>query len=143
MATLLRPVPADAPALAAALDAAHLPTEDLSDGGRRFFALDAAGQPVGYGGYELYGEEVLLRSVVVLEQYRGKGYGHAVTAAVLADAARAGAHRAFLLTTGAAAFFVREGFRPMDRRDAPAAILATKQATTICSSATLLARALS
>ena len=140
--TTLRPIAADAPELAAALAAADLPTEDLADGGRIFFALDEGGKPVGYGGYELYGDDVLLRSVVVLPAQRGKGYGRAVTEAVLADAASAGARRAFLLTTPAEDFFGHEGFRPLERRDAPPAILATKQATTICSTATLLARPL-
>lgn len=141
MATL-RPVSADAPELAAALEKADLPTEDLADGGRKFFALDEAGQPVSYGGYELYGEDVLLRSVVVLPEQRGKGYGRAVTEAVLAEATQAGARRAFLLTTTAAGFFAHEGFSPMERRAAPAAILATKQATTICSTAMLFTRPL-
>lgn len=141
MATL-RPIVADAPELAIALAAADLPTEDLADGGRTFFALDEGGGPVAYGGYELYGDNVLLRSVVVLPAQRGKGHGRAVTEAVLADATTAGARRAFLLTTTAADFFGREGFSPLDRRDAPAAILATRQATTICSTATLLARSL-
>ena len=138
----LRPIAADAPELAAALKPAHLPTEDLADGGRTFFGLDEGGQRVGYAGYELYGEEALLRSVVVLPEQRGKGYGRAITNAVLAEAAKAGARRAFLLTTTAEAFFAHEGFSPMDRADAPAAILATKQAATICSTATLLARRL-
>lgn len=142
MATL-RPISADAPELAAALEAAQLPTEDLADGGRTFFELEDAGGPVGYGGYELYGEEALLRSVVVLPEQRGKGYGREVTDAVLAEATQAGARRAFLLTTTAEGFFANEGFTPIERRDAPEAILATKQATTICSTATLLARRLS
>lgn len=139
----LRTISSDAPELAAALELAHLPTEDLADDGRIFFALDEDGQPVGYGGYELYGEEALLRSVVVVPEQRGKGYGRAVTDAVLAKAAQAGARRAFLLTTTAEDFFAHEGFAPMERHNAPRAILATKQATTICSTATLLARRLS
>jgi N-acetylglutamate synthase-like GNAT family acetyltransferase len=138
----LRPVSADAPELAAALTGAQLPIDDIADQGRTFFALDQAGQPVSYGGYELYGEDVLLRSVVVLPEQRGKGYGRAVIEAVLAEAAGAGARRAFLLTTTAAEFFVHEGFEPIERRNAPAVILATKQATTICATATLLTRSL-
>ena len=118
MATL-RPIAADAPELAAALKDAHLPTEDLADGGRTFFGLDEGGQPVGYAGYELYGEEALLRSVVVLPEQRGKGYGRAITDAVLAEAAKAGARRAFLLTTTADGFFPRFGFRRISRAEVP------------------------
>eukprot|EP01035_Chromulina_nebulosa_P042390 gene42390-57376_t len=55
-------IPADAPELRAALDAAELPTEDIAEPGRRFFRYDDGGEPVGYGGYELHGEHTLLRS---------------------------------------------------------------------------------
>lgn len=140
--TTLRPIAADAPEVVAALEAAGLPTEDLTDSGRTFFALEDAGEPVAYGGSELYGDNVLLRSVVVLPGHRGKGHGRAVTEAVLADAASAGANRAFLLTTTAEDFFRHDGFTPLERRDAPPAILATRQAATICSTATLLTRPL-
>jgi arsenate reductase len=55
------------------------------------------------------------------------------------EAAKLGAGEAFLLTTTASHFFRHLGFKVMDRDDAPAAILNTRQATAI-SSATLLAR---
>ena len=141
MATLAgTAIPADAPELRAALDAAALPTEDIDGGGRTFFRFTDEGRPVGYGGYELYGEDVLLRSVVVLPDERGKGYGRALTEDVLARAAASGARQAYLLTTTAESFFQHAGFIEIARTDAPNAILATKQATTICSSAALLTR---
>lgn len=138
----LRSIPADSPELAAALDAAGLPTQDLRDGGRSFFAVEDAGRLVGFGGYELYGTSTLLRSVVVLPEARGKGYGRAVTAAVLAQAREAGARDAYLLTTTAESFFAREGFVRIERAAAPAAILATTEAATICATAALLTRPL-
>lgn len=136
------PVAADAPELVAALEGASLPTEDLGGGGRLFFAFEDAGRAVGFGGFELYGEDMLLRSVVVLPEARGQGYGHAVTEAVLGAAHKAGARRAFLLTTTAESFFQHEGFAHIERACAPASILATKQAMTICSTAALLTRPL-
>jgi len=138
----LHPVVANAPELVAALEDADLPTEDLGESGRTFFAFEDAGRRIGFGGFELYGEDVLLRSVVVLPEARGKGYGHAVTEAVLGRAREAGARNAFLLTTTAESFFEHEGFARIERATAPASILATKQATTICSTAALLARSL-
>lgn len=136
------PIAADAPELVAALEGAGLPIEDLGEGGRSFFAFEAEGRPVGFGGFELYGEDALLRSVLVLPEARGKGYGRAVTEAVLARAREAGARRAYLLTTTAGAFFEHEGFALIERSAAPASILGTRQAATICSTAALLARAL-
>jgi N-acetylglutamate synthase-like GNAT family acetyltransferase len=134
------PIAGDAPDLHAALEAAALPTTDLADGGRTFFRFEDHGRPVGYGGYELYGEHALLRSVLVLPTVRGKGFGKAVTEGVLAQAAKAGARQAYLLTTTAEPFFAHAGFAPIARAGAPSDILATKQATTICSTAALLTR---
>jgi N-acetylglutamate synthase-like GNAT family acetyltransferase len=136
-------IPADAPDLRAALEGAELPVEDLNDGGRTFFRCIDDGRVVGYAGYELYGEDALLRSVVVMPSDRGRGYGRKVTDAVLERAHDAGARDAYLLTTTAEAFFEHAGFRMIDRAEAPASILATKQATTICATAAMLTRTIS
>jgi N-acetylglutamate synthase-like GNAT family acetyltransferase len=138
----LRPLPAVTPALVAALEDADLPTDDLTEPGRSFFAAEDNGQVLGFAGYEIYGEDVLVRSVVVLPELRGRGVGHAVVAELLDTAYARGARTAYLFTTTAEAFFEREGFGRMERRSAPAAILATRQATGICATAPLLARPL-
>ena len=137
-----RPISPDSPEFVAALHAADLPTEDLGGDGRTFFAFEDAGRPIGFGGFELYGEDVLLRSVVVLPEARGKGYGRAVTEAMLARAGGAGARHVYLLTTTAESFFEHDGFTRIERAEAPASILATKQAATICSTAALLTRSI-
>ena len=137
-----RAIASDAPELVAALEDAHLPTEDLGDAGRAFFAFEEAGRPIGFAGLELYGEDALLRSVVVLPEVRGKGHGHAVTETVLSRAREAGAQRVYLLTTTAEEFFEHEGFIRIERSKAPPSILATRQASTICASAALLMRSL-
>jgi N-acetylglutamate synthase-like GNAT family acetyltransferase len=136
----VRAIAADAPELSAALEAAQLPVEDIHEAGRSFFAIEDAGRGVGYGGFEIYGPDVLLRSIVVLPEHRGQGYGRAVTAALLAEAAKLGGRQAYLLTTTAERFFEREGFGIIGRDQAPASILSTRQATTICSTASLLSR---
>ena len=139
---LLHPISPASPDLVAALEEAELPTEDLAEDGRSFFAFETDGRRVGYAGFELYGEDVLLRSVVILPEVRGRGYGREVTKETLARAYELGARQAYLLTTTAESFFEREGFARIDRAIAPAAILATKQATTICATAALLTRPL-
>jgi N-acetylglutamate synthase-like GNAT family acetyltransferase len=123
-----------------ALLAADLPIDDLTEGGRRFFRFDKAGTIVGYGGFEPHGDYALIRSIIVLPHARGTGAGRIIAEAMMQEAAKLGAGEAFLLTTTASHFFRQLGFKIMDRDDAPAAILNTRQATTICSSATLLAR---
>lgn len=136
------PVPSDDPHLRDALIAASLPVEDLAEPGRVFLRFAPAGNVVGYGGYEKHGKAVLLRSVVVLPEARGEGFGRAITEGVLSQARADGCTTAYLLTTDAAPFFEHLGFRRIDRIEAPEAIRATRQATSICSSATMLVRRL-
>lgn len=125
-----------------ALIAAKLPVEDLTDAGRRFFRFDLDGRTVGYGGFEPHDGYALLRSVVVLPEARGKGMGRAVAEGVMEQAAAERCSEAYLLTTTAEDFFEHLGFRETDRTHAPKQILATKQAASICSTATLLTRRL-
>ncbi|MEF2162655.1 arsenic resistance N-acetyltransferase ArsN2, partial [Pseudomonas aeruginosa] len=124
----------DAPDLRAALTAANLPVDDLTEPGRAFFRFADAGRIFGFGGFELYGENALLRSIVVLPEARGKGQGKAATDLLIQQTAAAGARTAYLLTTNAAPFFERNGFRPIDRSAAPADILTTRQAASLCPS---------
>jgi N-acetylglutamate synthase-like GNAT family acetyltransferase len=128
--------------LHAALLAADLPVDDLDVSEGRFFRFEKNGILAGFGGYEPFGEDALLRSVVVVPPQRGTGAGRLI-AESLAEAMRgAGVRRVFLLTTTAEAFFEHLGFVRIERETAPAMILATPQATSICASAAMLGREL-
>ncbi|MCA0175471.1 MAG: arsenic resistance N-acetyltransferase ArsN2 [Proteobacteria bacterium] len=131
--------------LSGALQEAGLPTDDLTEPGRRFFAYaTASGEHVGYAGFERVGRDVLVRSLVVRPHARHGGIGGGILALLLRRAFDEGGRAAWLLTTTAAPFFERAGFKPVERSAAPAAILATRQAAQLCpSSAALLARAVS
>ena len=137
------PVSGDDAGLRAALLAAGLPVDDLAEPGRLFWRFEAMGQPVGYGGLEPLGAHALLRSLVVRPEARGQGHGQMMAKRLLALAAEGGAQSAWLLTTTAAAFFEALGFTRAERRDAPAAVLATRQASSICGAAPLLTRPVS
>lgn len=127
-------------ALRKALLEAALPVDDLEDDGRQFFRFASDGEVVGFGGLEVYGSDALVRSVVVLLQHRGKGLGRDMAEELFAKASAIGVRRTFLLTTTAQDFFAHLGFERIERKDAPAPILATQQATTICSTAPLMVR---
>jgi len=118
--------------LQAALQTAGLPIDDLEQGGRIFFRFANQGQIVGYGGLEPYGDCALLRSVVVLPDQRGRGYGEAISHQMLDQAGREGARTVYLLTESAADFFEHLGFVKVERTAAPAAILQTRQAASLC-----------
>ena len=128
------PIAAASPGFSAALAAAGLPADDLDLPDRAFFGFRLDGETVGFGGYEACGPDVLLRSIVVLPPYRGRGFGRDITAALAMRAGSGGARQAYLLTTTARAFFERLGFRVIDRRTAPAPILATREASALCPS---------
>ena len=137
-------LPGSDPGLAAALSAAGLPVDDLALPGRSFFAFHTLeGALAGYGGFELAAKDMLLRSVVVPEAARGQKIGRNIVPLLLYRAFRTGARQGWLLTESAAPFFAGLGFKPKDRAEAPAAILATRQAAALCpASATLMSRKL-
>lgn len=121
-----------------ALVSADLPTDDIEDEGRTFFRiLSDDSQAVGFAGLEACDGDQLLRSVVVLPGLRGKGLGSAVVAAVVAHVEPGS--DVFLATTNASSFFARLGFIQVQRENLPAAVLATRQLSSLCpSSATIM-----
>lgn len=131
-------------ALQAALAAEGLPTSDLQESGRNFFAYFNDRQALtGFGGFEIHGEHALVRSIVVLPGHRGHGLVWSIVPLVLAQAAKVGARHAWLLTEDAAPVFKRMGFEQVDRQQVPDEISATRQYRQLCGeSATLMHRPL-
>ena len=135
-------VSADDGELRATLTDAHLPIDDLDHSAGRFFRFERNHVLVGFGGFEPYGADALLRSIVVVPDARGTGAGRAIASALEEEMRATGVRRAYLLTNTAEAFFRHLGFGEIARSDAPAAILNTPQATTICTSAAMMRREL-
>jgi len=119
-------------ALRSALDAARLPTDDLTEAGRVFLELSDDAGPIGFIGIEGAGADRLLRSLVVLPGRERKGYGSLLVAHAEAIAKRQGTERLHLLTMSAARFFAARGYRSAGRDDAPECVRATAQFSTLC-----------
>lgn len=131
----------DIPALARALMAEGLPTEDLAGDAKTFLAFrDRKGALVGFAGAELFGATALLRSVVVLPTARGKAYGSAIVEWMVKYAVAQGVRSIFLLTTTAAPFFRKRGFRHVDRDEAPRPIASTREFASLCPSTAVFMR---
>ncbi len=136
--------PATVADLAAARDllaAAALPLEGVEDqfGEQYAVALSGSGKIVGAAGLEIYGEQGLLRSVVVDPAWRGHGIGAALTADRVTYAARRGLAGVYALTTTAADYLPRLGFQVIGRDEAPMPIQRSVEFSSICpSTATLL-----
>ena len=119
--------------LVAALTAEGLPTDDLTEPGRRYFVYRTlSGEVVGYAGRELYGKDAFLRSLVVLPAARGKGIGKAMVSRIARRAFDEGARTAWLMTTSAAGYFEAMGFKRVERAEVAAAVLETRQAKGLC-----------
>jgi amino-acid N-acetyltransferase len=117
------------------LVAEGLPTEDVGEAGRRFFAFcDAEGTAIGYGSLERAEGDMMLRSVVTTPTYRGAGYGRVITEWLIGEAARSDAHNLYLLTTTAREFFARLGFEMVERTSVPPAIAISREFSSLCPS---------
>src|SRR6185503_12295305 len=96
---------------------------------------------VGCAAVEIHGAAGLLRSVAVDEPRRGEGFGHQLTQAAL-DLARArGLSQVYLLTTTAADFFPRFGFRVVARGEVDPAVRQSVEFTTACPASAVAMRA--
>lgn len=115
------------------LSGAGLPTADLDAVDlSAFLGCGDPEHPDGVIGLELFGPVGLLRSLVVAESARGRGYGHALVTAI-EDLARAeGVETLYLLTTTVPEFFEREGYATIARDEVPEAIRGTSEFSSLC-----------
>jgi N-acetylglutamate synthase-like GNAT family acetyltransferase len=127
---LLPVSPADVDDLRAFLVEADLTLAGLDDPAvRLWIERDAAGTIVGSTGFELSvdGEHTLLRSVAVAPTHRTAGAGTRLASHALAEAASAGATRAWLFSRRSGPFWQKLGFSPADRDALAEALAGTHQ----------------
>ena len=123
---------ADLPAVIGLLEENKLPLAGIERQVATTLVAQRSAHVVGCAALEVFGTAALLRSVAVDETRRGEGLGHQLTQAAL-DLARArGLARVYLLTTTAAAFFPRFGFREVARTDVDHAVRDSVEFTTAC-----------
>lgn len=131
--------PGDLAQIRALVNAARLPSDDLSERSLGLFLVLEHGQVLqGVVGLERYGEAALLRSLVVADEARGRGYGRQLTTAAEALAQKSGVVTLYLLTTSAEAFFQGRGFRAINRDEPPSPIKGTAQFSALCPSTAIV-----
>jgi len=116
---------ADAGALLALIERAHLPTDGLAAHLDAAFVARDGDRVVGSVAIEIYADGGLLRSLAVDADCRGGGLGGRLTEAAIEDAQRRGLPALYLLTTTAEGFFPRFGFERIERDDVPASLHAS------------------
>lgn len=135
--------PADFLPIRELLEAAGLPTSDLESAQPEFLVIRDDGAVIGAGALQIFGPVALLRSIVVAPDCRKHGYGEQLVEALERQAARRKVRELVLLTTTAAGFFERAGYRTIERGSAPGALQETDEFRSLCpSTATCMAKAL-
>ncbi len=131
---VLKSIAPDDAGFIAALEDARLLTSGLAGSTCANFAfVNKAHIPLAYAGYTVFGKTALLRSCVVLPEYRGMRVGGRLVAALISQLQGMGVARVFLLTEGADIFFATLGFGALPREDAPQSIRQTEQFVRHCS----------
>ena len=122
------------------LRSADLPVEGLADhfpGG--YVVVEQAGRVVACARLEVYGRSGLLRSVAALPELRREGLGRVLVRDRLDRAREMRLDGVYPLTTTAADYFPRLGFRPVERSAVPEALGRSHEFASVCpASATAL-----
>ncbi len=124
----------DLPMIKKILNHNNLPSEDCDSHVDNFFVSEIKGKIVGVGGLEVCGAFGLVRSIVVIPEYRGRGIAREIYNLVEGRAYDLGINSLYLLTETASEYFVKLGFSVKNRAEIPEAIIETKQFSELCPS---------
>lgn len=123
---------ADWPAVESLLTAHRLPLDGAREHLSTFVIAEAGREVVGCAGAEPRGNVALLRSVAVAPGLQHQGIGGQMVTLVLEEARRRGFQAVYLLTTTARDYFLRLGFRPAERTQAPPALRSSAEFQGAC-----------
>ena len=87
---------------------------------------------IGVIGLEIFGEDALLRSFAVEEEFRQKGIGTRLYNEIMEMAPAKNINQIYLLTETAQKYFELRGFGIVDRNSAPSKILDSAEFKTFC-----------
>jgi len=134
----------DMPPIRSLLEADGLPTEDLQSAAPEFVvACDGQGRIIAAGALQCFAESALLRSVVVSPEARHAGVGSRLVRDLEHMAREHGVKQLILLTQSAERFFAHQGYRAIDRGDAPQAVQQCEEFRALCpASAVCMAKSL-
>lgn len=115
----------------------NLPTEDI-DTGKQLFVIEEGEEVIATVAVEYDYNDALLRSLSVSENKRNKGMGEELVSFIEDYVQKQGVQNIFLLTTTASEFFLKRGYRIIDRSNVPPFIQNTQEYGVICSSTSTL-----
>jgi amino-acid N-acetyltransferase len=116
---------------------------DLATSKPRFSVLREDGHIVAVGALERFGSSALVRSVVVAGARRGTGLGRIIVQELENVARAARIRRLILLTQTAREFFAHQGYRVIERSEAPQDVQRSEEFRSLCpASATCMMKVL-
>jgi amino-acid N-acetyltransferase len=114
-----------------------LPVADL-DEEKLLYLLKDGEKAIGTAGLEIFEDCALLRSVSVVKEEQGKGYGKFLNEAIENYAKESGITCMYLLTTTARNFFDKQGYCKINREETPELIKQTAEFTSLCPSSAVV-----
>lgn len=109
-----------------------LPSSDLNNAPIHLFGMKKNNRLIATGALEVYGNNAVLRSVAVSNNFQNKGYGKQIVRHLEKVATELKISHLFLLTTTAEIFFKKLGYLPFQRSLSPTEILSSAQFRDIC-----------
>lgn len=121
----------------AILQQQKLPTSDI-DEDKLLYLLMNDETAIGTAGLEIFEDCALLRSVSVIKEEQGKGYGKIINHQMEKYAKESGIDCMYLLTTTAKDFFDKQGYCAFKREESPEAIKQTAEFSSLCPSSAIV-----
>lgn len=131
---------ADLEAIKLILEEADLPTAGVDDHWHTFVVARDGDRIVGCGGSEAYHAVALIRSVAVRREYRRHGLGRRLVRQLLDRLSSHGLREFYLLTTTAEDYFVKRGFKKIDRDEIHPQLMASRELQDACPSTAVCMR---
>ena len=123
----------DEPWIRQLLTVCGLPHEDITPQHlRHFFVTKEKGQIIAVVGMEVFGHLALLRSLAVDPRFRKQGIAGQLMEKAEESAGSFKIEEMYLLTVAAESFFLKRGYRRIERNSAPPAIQGTAEFQGLC-----------
>ena len=114
-----------------------LPVSDIDDDKLLYLLMDGE-KTIGTAGLEIFDDCALLRSVSVIKEEQGKGFGKVINEQLENYAKESGINCLYLLTTTAEDFFDKQGYCVIKREESPESIKQTAEFNSLCPSSAVV-----
>lgn len=120
------------------LQNSRLPFEDIGTHLQNFLCMMNKEEIIAVGGFEIYDEIALLRSLAVTEAKRNEGFGQIIYSALIDHAKTKNIKTIYLLTETAEKFFLKNGFLKVERNIIPETIKNTYEYKKLCAESAIV-----